>query len=62
MYKLTGLPAAIGATWLSRDRINEYGVFPPEGIIEPVNFIRELENRGVNVLEWSKGEWRVLKL
>lgn len=62
MYKLTGLPAAIGATWLSRDRINEYGVFPPEGIIEPVDFIRELENRGVNVLEWSKGEWRVLKL
>ncbi|MCE4629218.1 MAG: hypothetical protein F7C82_02970, partial [Desulfurococcales archaeon] len=60
MYRLTALPAAIGAIWLVTGRIKEYGAYPPEGIIEPRNFIMELQGKGIQVLEYRDG-WRNLE-
>jgi len=49
MGLLTGVPASIGAQWLAQGRIEEKGVFAPEGCIEPEPFFEELAKRGIKV-------------
>jgi len=50
MGRLTGIPASIGARWLAEGRLKTKGVFAPEGCIEPVPFLAELEKRGIKVV------------
>lgn len=38
----TALPAAVGALWIAREEVRGKGVFPPEGLIEPGRFLREV--------------------
>lgn len=47
MARLTGIPAAIGAQMLAEGRIEEKGVFAPEGCLAPQPFLAELSRRGI---------------
>ncbi|MEM0358723.1 MAG: saccharopine dehydrogenase NADP-binding domain-containing protein [Candidatus Hadarchaeales archaeon] len=53
----TALPAALGALGIARGGIEGKGVFPPEGIIEPRSFLREVGKR-IEIFEteerWGK--------
>lgn len=51
MSRLTGIPAAIGATMLVRGEIEKPGLFAPEAIIDPVAFLDALAERGIEVNE-----------
>ncbi len=48
----TGVPCSIIAQMIGK--INMKGVFPPEKIINPIEFFRELKKRGIRVLKNSK--------
>jgi len=43
----TGVAPSIVAQWLAAGRIARRGVFPPEAVIEPEPFFRELAQRGI---------------
>jgi len=47
----TGLPAAIAAGMLVRGLIKERGILPPEGCIDPKEFLREFIKRGARIHE-----------
>lgn len=38
----TGIPAAIGAILMSEGFIIDYGVFPPEGVLDPIDIFKIL--------------------
>ncbi|MBC7195432.1 MAG: hypothetical protein H5U37_07235 [Caldisericia bacterium] len=38
----TGIPAAIGAILMSEGFIKDYGVFPPEGVLDPIDIFKIL--------------------
>jgi len=61
MAVLTGMPAALGGILLATRRF-EAGVYPPEAVIEPREFIRELATKGLKVLEYVEDEWRELSV
>jgi saccharopine dehydrogenase-like NADP-dependent oxidoreductase len=42
----TGVAPAVGAIWLAEGRIPP-GVYPPEAIMAPETFFKELEKRGI---------------
>jgi saccharopine dehydrogenase-like NADP-dependent oxidoreductase len=46
----TGVAPSIVAQWLASGRLSKRGVFPPEAIVEPLPFFRELEHRGIVTL------------
>lgn len=61
MYRLTGIPASIGAQMLARGEIETPGVYPPEAIIEPERFLEELRAREITVLTLTEeGSWAPL--
>jgi len=35
----TGIPAAMGATLVQRGKVNKKGIFPPEGCVNPMDFL-----------------------
>lgn len=43
--RATGIPASIGAIMISRGRMDQRGVLPPEACIEPHDFLYEILNR-----------------
>lgn len=47
----TGIPASIAVQMLARGEITARGVFPPEGCVDPVLFLREFSARGAEVIE-----------
>jgi saccharopine dehydrogenase-like NADP-dependent oxidoreductase len=49
MRRLTGIPTALGAQMLAEGRIEEKGVFAPEGCIAPQPFLAELCGRGIEI-------------
>ncbi|MBM4466370.1 MAG: saccharopine dehydrogenase [Chloroflexi bacterium] len=49
MGRLTGIPAAIGGQLLAEGKIEEKGVFAPEGCIAPQPFLDELSQRGIEI-------------
>ncbi len=49
MRKLTSIPASIGAEMIVREKIKAVGVHPPEKIIDPNEFLQELQSRKINV-------------
>ena len=42
----TGVAPAVAAIWLAEGRIPP-GVYPPEAVLEPETFFKELEGRGI---------------
>jgi saccharopine dehydrogenase (NAD+, L-lysine-forming) len=46
MNEGTGVPLSIGAQMLAAGSVEERGVFPPEGCIDPLLFIKEMVKRG----------------
>jgi saccharopine dehydrogenase (NAD+, L-lysine-forming) len=38
----TGIPAAIGALLMQQGRVKPAGVWPPEGCVEPMDFVAQL--------------------
>ena len=47
----TGTPASIIAQWLTSGIMKARGALPPESCIEPTSFFRELERRGMSIIE-----------
>lgn len=47
---LTSVPASIIAQWIAEGKINKRGVLPPETIIEPEEFFKDLKKRNVNII------------
>lgn len=50
----TGIPCSIIAQMLSENLIKKKGVYPPERVINPVVFFKELKKRGIVVLKNGK--------
>ena len=50
----TGIPCSIIAQMLSENLIKKKGVYPPERVINPVLFFKELKKRGIVVLKNGK--------
>ncbi|MFX0142425.1 MAG: saccharopine dehydrogenase family protein, partial [Candidatus Hodarchaeota archaeon] len=46
----TGIPAALGAILMNRGKITEKGVFPPEGGVNPLDFLK-ITQKAVNLGE-----------
>ena len=44
---LVAAPPSIIAQWIGKGRIEQVGVLPPEQVVDPVPFFRELEAREV---------------
>jgi len=49
----TGFPASIAAQMLARGEIQGVGVRPPEDVVPPAPFFRELERRGIRLRKWE---------
>jgi saccharopine dehydrogenase-like NADP-dependent oxidoreductase len=43
----TGVAPSVVAQWLAAGRVPGPGVFPPEVVVDPASFFRELEQRGI---------------
>lgn len=41
----TGIPAAIGAVLMHRGKITKKGVLPPEGCVNPLDFLLVMKNQ-----------------
>lgn len=54
MGNLTGIPAAIGSVYLAKKGL-KFGVFAPEGLIDPSQFLEDAKKLGLKILE-KKGE------
>ena len=50
----TGIPCSIIAQMLSENLIKKKGVYPPERVINPVLFFKELKKRGIKVYKNQK--------
>src|SRR5712691_12483160 len=52
----TGVPPSVAAQWLSKDRVKQVGVIPPEIAFDPVPYFKELgiRGRGIQVLEFAQ--------
>jgi saccharopine dehydrogenase (NAD+, L-lysine-forming) len=51
MAEATGWPAAVGVLMMGRGQITGKGVFAPEGCIDPVPFLEELDRLGIRFVE-----------
>ncbi len=60
MGRLTGLPIAIACELFLKGKILEKGCFAPEGIIDPTDFLRILNLKGIKIFEFNE-EWKELK-
>jgi len=60
MKKLTSLPASLAAQILAKDPPEKFGVYPPEAIFEPKDFIDKLKSKDIRFYELVNGEWRTL--
>jgi saccharopine dehydrogenase-like NADP-dependent oxidoreductase len=49
--KCVGIPLSIGAQMIASGKIKAKGVVDPEGAFDPIDFIKELARRGINVHE-----------
>lgn len=49
----TGFPASIAAQMLARGEIQAVGVRPPENVVPPAPFFRELKRRGIRLRQWK---------
>jgi saccharopine dehydrogenase-like NADP-dependent oxidoreductase len=50
----TGFPASIAAQMLARGEIRGVGVRPPEDVVPPAPFFRELERRNIRLRRWKQ--------
>jgi len=52
----TGVPPSVAAQWLSKGRVKQVGVIPPEIAFDPVPYFKELgiRGRGIQVLEFAQ--------
>jgi len=57
MFKLTGLPAALGAKYLAKHEIGKPGVYPPEAVIEPEKFLKEVIENDVPLYVLKDNTW-----
>jgi saccharopine dehydrogenase-like NADP-dependent oxidoreductase len=48
---LTGVPPSIVAQMVAKGEIKGTGVLPPENCVPPEAYLKELVNRGIEVLE-----------
>ena len=57
----TGIPAALGAIIMNQGKITEKGVFPPEGGVNPLDFLK-LANKAFDLegVEEETGESTLL--
>ncbi len=62
MGRLTGIPAAICAELIAKGEISSTGCFAPEAVIEPVKFLKILNQRNVRILELKENKWNELNL
>ncbi|RKX95813.1 MAG: saccharopine dehydrogenase [Spirochaetes bacterium] len=46
-----GIPLSIGAQLIGAGKVNEKGVLAPEAAFKPIEFIRELKKRGIEIQE-----------
>lgn len=46
---LVGAPPSIVAQWIGEGRIRQVGVLPPEQVVDPLPFFRELDRRGAQI-------------
>jgi saccharopine dehydrogenase-like NADP-dependent oxidoreductase len=53
----TGVPASIGAMQLAIGLVRKPGVFPPEGCIEPEQFLFAIEQRRLGEIEEQVLAW-----
>lgn len=52
MRRLTGVPAALGALWIAKGKIEEPGIRPPEAVIKNTEeFLAEIEKSGIKILK-----------
>ena len=58
MYRLTGIPASIGAQMLARKSFNMYGVFAPEAVFNAKSFLDRLKAKNIRFYEWKEGTWK----
>jgi saccharopine dehydrogenase-like NADP-dependent oxidoreductase len=57
--KCVGIPLSIGAQMMASGKIKVKGMVDPEGAFDPIDFIKELAKRGINVHE-KIGETHVI--
>jgi len=60
MFKLTGLPAALGAKYLAKHEIEKPGVYPPEAVIEPERFLKEVIENDIPLYVLKDNTWELV--
>ncbi|RLG50198.1 MAG: hypothetical protein DRN96_08325 [Thermoproteota archaeon] len=58
MWRLTSIPAALGAMMLASRELDEPGVHPPEAAIPAEDFLKRVAEAGLKILKLERGEWR----
>jgi len=49
--KNVGIPLSIGAQMISKGKVKQKGVLPPEACFDPIEFFKELSKRGIEIYE-----------
>ena len=49
--KNVGIPLSIGAQMIAKGKVGSKGVVPPEASLDPIEFIKELSKRGIQIHE-----------
>ncbi len=62
MWRLTSIPAAIGAMMLASHELEKPGVHPPEAVIPPGKLLKKVAEAGLKLLKLEKGEWREIEV
>jgi len=60
MFRLTGLPAALGAKYLAKREVEEPGVYPPEALIEPEKLLKELIENDIPLYMLKDNTWKLV--